>query len=127
MAQELKRYDYRFDNSYTADTDTDVLTAGASGTKLIIQNFVIANITSTDPIKITIKFKRYDSGSASYVERIITHDFGLNSNDTLSVAELYNMVLYGDDTNPDKITVSLDTAPGTDEYVDIIASALEVS
>ena len=116
MSQTAKQYNLQLDSSTATDTDTDFIVTGSTG-RVLTQNLVLQSHSATDN---TVTAKVWYAGTA-----IFSIDYSLNAGASLFLTELMNTVLVGDSSNPDKITLAINTTLGTGETIDCLASGVE--
>ena len=116
MSQVVKKYNLQFTSDSSASTDEDFIVSGSTG-RVLIQNLVLQSHSAADN---TVTTKVWYAGAA-----IFSIDYSLSAGAGLFLTELMNIVLVGDGSTPDEITLAISTTLGTGETIDCLASGVE--
>ena len=116
MSQTVKQYNLQLDSSTATDTDTDFIVSGSTG-RILTQNLVLQSHSAAAN---TVTAKVWYAGVV-----VFSIDYSLDANSGTFLAELMNIVLVGDGSTPDKITLALGTTLGSGETIDGLGSGVE--
>ena len=116
MSQVVEKYNLQFTSSNSANSDTNFVVAGSNG-RILTQNLVVqSHSTASNTVIAKVSY----AGSVKF-----SINYSLDAGASLFLAELMNIVLVGNSSNPDKITLAIGTKLGSGETIDCLASGVE--
>jgi len=120
MSATPKKHSKVLNSGNSTGSDYDWIIAGSDNTQQRIYSAVIVNNDDATQT-ITVKVQNYSGAYSS----ILTKSYSIAAGETDFISELYDQVLIGNATYPDKVTVAFNTTLTSTDVINCLAGAVE--